>query len=94
MSSKDKNVCRRSSHVTAMSLLLHFAVYTTKEITQQRLENKITSKLRLPVYPQQQMVAERQLSCALVFLKNRLTVPKTMIMGRIRACIPAVGDSK
>lgn len=43
-------------------LLLHFTVCTTKEITQHGSENKITSKLRLPVYPELQMVVKKAAS--------------------------------
>lgn len=32
--SKDKHVCKQSCHITAMSFLLHFIIYTTKETMQ------------------------------------------------------------
>lgn len=71
MGSKVNMSCKQSGPITAMSLLLHFTVYTTKEIIQQRSKNKISSKLRLPVYPQWQKVVEKAPPlCSSVF-KNR-----------------------
>lgn len=69
--SKDKHLCKQSCHITAMRLLLYFALYTTKEIMQQKSKNKITSKLRLPVYPEQQKIVEKAVPlCSSVFEKQ------------------------
>lgn len=74
--------CKQSGPITAISLLLHFAMYTTKEIIQQRSKNKITSKLRLPVYPQRQRGVEKAPPLWSSVFRNRLTILKNYDYGQ------------